>query len=102
MAEGQENEAVPLGFVVLTNPIRENAAKTFAYFKEQGVAIKVGIWAKSESKSTVCAACAAASLPDAIAILQSASFIARISFTPCWLWSRTGTGLNESLYGILC
>ncbi len=41
VAEGQENEAVPLGFVVLTNPIRENAAKTFAYFKEQGVAIKV-------------------------------------------------------------
>lgn len=39
--EGQEREVVPLGFVVLTNPIRENAAKTFAYFKEQGVAIKV-------------------------------------------------------------
>lgn len=41
-----------------------------------------GIRPKSESKSTVCAACAAASLPDAIAILQSASFIASISFTP--------------------
>ena len=41
-----------------------------------------GIRPKSESRSTVCAACAAASLPDAIAILQSASFIASISFTP--------------------
>lgn len=40
-AEGQEDKITPLGFVILTNPIRENAAKTFAYFKEQGVAIKV-------------------------------------------------------------
>ena len=31
----------PLGFVILENPIRENAAETFSYFKEQGVAIKV-------------------------------------------------------------
>ena len=41
-----------------------------------------GICAKSESKSTTCAACAVASLPDAIATLQSASFIANISLTP--------------------
>lgn len=41
-AEEQEDGGVtPLGFVVLTNPIRENAAKTFSYFREQGVAIKV-------------------------------------------------------------
>ena len=31
----------PLGFVALANPIRENAVKTFEYFKSQGVAIKV-------------------------------------------------------------
>lgn len=31
----------PLGFVVLSNPIRENAKSTFSYFREQGVAIKV-------------------------------------------------------------
>lgn len=31
----------PLGFVLLANPIREGAASTFAYFAEQGVAIKV-------------------------------------------------------------
>ena len=41
-----------------------------------------GICAKSESSNTTCAACAAASLPDAIATLQSASFIAKISLTP--------------------
>lgn len=31
----------PLGFIVLANPIRENAAETFSYFKEQGVQVKV-------------------------------------------------------------
>ncbi len=31
----------PIGYIVLSNPIRENAEKTFTYFKEQGVAIKV-------------------------------------------------------------
>ncbi len=44
--KGRENieadrPVTPLGFVILENPIRENAAKTFSYFKEQGVAIKV-------------------------------------------------------------
>ncbi len=40
------------------------------------------MWLKSESSSTTCAACIAASLPEAIAIEQSAFFIARISLTP--------------------
>lgn len=31
----------PLGYVILSNPIRENARKTFGYFKTQGVAVKV-------------------------------------------------------------
>ena len=31
----------PLGYVILSNPIRENAKKTFGYFKTQGVAVKV-------------------------------------------------------------
>jgi cation-transporting ATPase E len=31
----------PLGYVILSNPIRENAKKTFSYFKTQGVAVKV-------------------------------------------------------------
>lgn len=33
--------AIPLGYVILTNPIRENAKETFAYFRDQGVAVKV-------------------------------------------------------------
>ena len=31
----------PLGYVILSNPIRENAVETFSYFKEQGVDVKV-------------------------------------------------------------
>ena len=34
-------EVSPIGYIVLSNPIRENAESTFTYFKEQGVAIKV-------------------------------------------------------------
>lgn len=38
---GINASVTPLGFVALANPIRENAVKTFEYFKSQGVAIKV-------------------------------------------------------------
>lgn len=38
---GINGSVTPLGFVALANPIRENAVKTFEYFKNQGVAIKV-------------------------------------------------------------
>ena len=38
---GINGSVTPLGFVALANPIRENAVKTFEYFKSQGVAIKV-------------------------------------------------------------
>lgn len=38
---GSDGEVSPIGYIVLSNPIRENAEKTFTYFKEQGVAIKV-------------------------------------------------------------
>lgn len=34
-------ETEPLAYINLTNPIRANARETFAYFEEQGVAIKV-------------------------------------------------------------
>ncbi len=37
---GQE-DIIPLGYVVLANPIRKNAKETFQYFREQGVAVKV-------------------------------------------------------------
>lgn len=38
---GINGSVTPLGFVALANPIRENAVKTFEYFKSQCVAIKV-------------------------------------------------------------
>lgn len=34
-------KVTPLGYVMLSNPIRENAPETFQYFAEQGVEIKV-------------------------------------------------------------
>lgn len=36
-----EAEVTPLGYILITNPIRKEAPATFTYFKEQGVAIKV-------------------------------------------------------------
>lgn len=36
-----DKAVTPVGYIVLSNPIRENAVSTFRYFKEQGVAIKV-------------------------------------------------------------
>ncbi len=41
LAKACESENVPLGFVVLSNPIRESAKETFAYFREQGVDVRV-------------------------------------------------------------
>ncbi len=39
--KADSGEVKPLGFVVLSNPIRKGAVKTFQYFNEQNVAIKV-------------------------------------------------------------
>ena len=36
-----EYEVVPECFILLQNPVRENAVRTFSYFKKQGVTIKV-------------------------------------------------------------
>jgi cation-transporting ATPase E len=41
IANGLTKNVVPLGFVILSNPIRKNAKETFSYFKEQGVTVKV-------------------------------------------------------------
>ena len=41
LRHGLTEEVIPLGFVVLANPIRTNAKQTFEYFNDQGVAIKV-------------------------------------------------------------
>ena len=40
-ARHDSDKTIPLGFVALANPIRQNAVKTFEYFKKQRVAIKV-------------------------------------------------------------
>ena len=40
-ARRDPDKTIPLGFVALANPIRQNAVKTFEYFKKQRVAIKV-------------------------------------------------------------
>lgn len=39
--DGLTGKVTPFGYVVLANQIRENAKKTFEYFKSQGVTIKV-------------------------------------------------------------
>ncbi len=39
--DGIIDEVIPVGYVVLSNPIRENARETFDYFKTQDVKIKV-------------------------------------------------------------
>lgn len=47
MAEGgdatevQPRDVQPLGYIILTNSIRENARDTFSYFRDQGVDVKV-------------------------------------------------------------
>lgn len=41
MKDGLKEGVVPLGYVILTNPIRKNARETFSYFREQGVCVKV-------------------------------------------------------------
>ena len=41
LADDRPGKVRPLGYIVLSNPIRENALETFAYFKEQGVSVKV-------------------------------------------------------------
>lgn len=40
-ARRDSDKTIPIGFVALANPIRQNAVKTFEYFKKQRVAIKV-------------------------------------------------------------
>ncbi len=41
LSGGLTEKAHPLGLIILQNPIRENAAETFSYFREQGVGVKV-------------------------------------------------------------
>ena len=48
-----EAEVIPLAYLLIANPIRKEASDTFAYFKEQGVAIKVISGDNPQTVSTV-------------------------------------------------
>lgn len=48
-----EAEVIPLAYLLIANPIRREAPDTFAYFKEQGVAIKVISGDNPQTVSTV-------------------------------------------------
>ncbi|EMF0425671.1 cation-translocating P-type ATPase [Enterococcus hirae] len=48
-----EAEVIPLAYLLIANPIRKQAPDTFAYFKEQGVAIKVISGDNPQTVSTV-------------------------------------------------
>ncbi len=48
-----EAEVLPLAYLLIANPIRKEAPDTFAYFKEQGVAIKVISGDNPQTVSTV-------------------------------------------------
>lgn len=41
LVEELPGKVIPMGYIILSNPIRERAAETFSYFREQGVAVKV-------------------------------------------------------------
>ena len=61
---GEELEAAvdPLMVIILENPVRKNAAETFAYFKEQGVTVKV---ISGDNPITVAAVAKKAEIPHA-------------------------------------
>ena len=80
MAETAENSAISREKIFFT---RNRLAERWILFTTcRPSDTTLGIRAKSESRRTTCAACVAASLPEAMATLQSASFMARMSFTP--------------------
>ena len=58
----KEQTVEPLLFVLLQNPIRENAVETFRYFKEQGVQVKV---ISGDHAMTVSEVAKSAQIPDA-------------------------------------
>ncbi len=55
-------KAVPLGYILLSNPIRKNAPATFEYFTKQGVEIKV---ISGDNPLTVVEAAKEAKIPNA-------------------------------------
>lgn len=70
--DGKElTEAVmPLGLILLTNPIRRDAPEIFRYFAEQGVAIKV---ISGDNPATVSQIAMEAGIPDAAKYIDASS-----------------------------
>lgn len=58
----QAARPAPLLFVTFSNPLRQNAARTFSYFAAQGVTVKV---ISGDHPATVCAVAAQAGIPGA-------------------------------------
>lgn len=65
-----QERVTPIAFVLLDNPIRPQAADTFAYFTRQGVAIKV---ISGDSPATASAAAEKAGIPDAERYIDATS-----------------------------
>lgn len=59
---GLEAPVIPFLFIVLENPVRENAAETFSYFERQGVTVKV---ISGDNPITVAAVAKKAKIPHA-------------------------------------
>lgn len=59
---GLEAPVIPFLFIVLENPVRENAAETFSYFERQGVTVKV---ISGDNPLTVSAVAKKAKIPHA-------------------------------------
>ena len=60
-----------LAWIILSNPLRKNAKETFAYFKEQGVTIKV---TSGDNPATVSAICTKAGIEGAEGLIDARSY----------------------------
>lgn len=67
-----EAEVIPLAYLLIANPIRKEAPDTFAYFKEQGVAIKVISGDNPQTVSTVALQAGIANADQYIDVFQLA------------------------------
>ena len=81
LKHGLTGEVIPLGFVVLANPIRENAKQTFEYFNNQGVAIKV---ISGDNPGTVSEVALQAGIPGAENYVMRPHLIQRRSLGMQW------------------
>ena len=71
LARAREGSPEPMGLVLLQNPIRPEAAKTFRYFADQGVTVKV---ISGDNPATAAAAAGQAGIPDCERWLDLSAF----------------------------